>query len=487
MKAKNLKQKLNSVSFRTWLTFILMTLIVIILLWLFQVLFYSFFYQSMKKNTAAEIGKNLVHDYQNTPSYWNSVSKIARANNVTIYFFRLKSNQTDMYSAYDINRAVPHVSEASIQKLEVLDWSNEQFSQFYSYAQEGNKKFSYLTDKENCIVHVNVINDYGDKIYLYIASYLDPVDSTTKILSTQLIIVTVICIGLSIILSYLLSKKITDPIINFSKEAEKLGDGNYNVKFKEDSYNELNVLSKTLNYAIEEMEKTETFRREFIANVSHDLRTPLTMVKAYAEMIRDISGRNEQKRTHHAQIIIDEAERLNSLVEDIQNLSKLQAGTDTKHAERFELSGLCIRVINRFGVMSEKFGYVIKKDIAPDVEVFADSRKIEQVLYNLIGNAINYTGEDKIVYLILTIKDGMAEVRIRDTGKGIAPEEIESVWDRYYRANQIKRKVVGSGLGLSIVKNILVMHEAEYGIDSELNKGTDFWFKLPLYDGKDHK
>ena len=101
-----------------------------------------------------------------------------------------------------------------------------------------------------------------------------------------------------------------------------------------------------------------------------------------------------------------------------------------------------------------------------------------------MGNAINYTGADKKVYLILAVENDKARVIIRDTGKGIAPDEIDSVWDRYYRANQVKRKIVGSGLGLSIVKNILVLHDAEYGVESEVGKGTDFWFCLPLYGSK---
>ncbi len=463
----------------------MMMILVVVLLWVFQVLFYNSFYRSMKSNRVGDIGNRLVRTYENKPSYWNSLNEIARTNNITIYFFRLKAGEDERSAAYDIKRAVPTLSSDD-NYISELDWTDEQFEEFYGYIKDGKTSFSYLNEQKNYVIYGNTINDFGDTVYLYLASFIDPVDSTTRILSNQLIIVTVICILLSIFIAYFFSKRISKPIINVSKEAARLAEGDFNVKFTEESYDELNVLSRTLNYAVEEMGKTEQFRRDFIANVSHDLRTPLTMVKAYAEMIRDISGRNDVKRTQHAQVIIDEAERLNSLVEDIQNLSKLQSGTDALKKERLELSGLCVRVINRFGVMNEKFGFIIKHDIAPGVEVLADSRKLEQVLYNLLGNAINYTGEDKTVYLILTVSGDNAEIRIRDTGKGIAPEEIDSIWDRYYRANQSKRKVVGSGLGLSIVKNILLMHEAEYGIDSELNKGTDFWFRLPLYlDGKD--
>jgi len=483
MQGKNLNKKFNSIKFKTWLTFFMMIVLIVILLWVFQVLFYNSFYRSMKRSRVESLGENLAKTYVNNPSFWNSLPDIARKNNVTIYFFCLKETESGKEAAFDIRHAVPNLSAGEIY-LDELDWSDRQFDEFYAHVEAGEQTFSYLSAEENYVIYGHTLSFTAQDTYLYIASYIEPGDSTTQILSTMLIVVTVMCVFISIFIAFFFSGQITKPITDFSKEAEKLASGDFNVKFPQDSYNEINVLSGTLNFAVEEMEKTESFRREFIANVSHDLRTPLTMVKAYAEMIRDISGKNDQKRTQHAQVIIDEAERLNSLVADIQNLSKLQAGTDAIQAEKFDLSGLCARVINRFGVMNEKFGYVIEKQMQENVEVYADSRKIEQVLYNLLGNAINYTGADKKVYLILAVENDKARVIIRDTGKGIAPDEIDSVWDRYYRANQVKRKIVGSGLGLSIVKNILVLHDAEYGVESEVGKGTDFWFCLPLYGSK---
>lgn len=432
----------------------------------------------MKRDRITDIGKKIETDYNNTPGYWNSLPERARLNNSTIYVFKMKPDSLGKDAAYDIQCATPTLSGYSA--LEKLDWTDEEFEEYIGHVQNGETRFSYLNKQETYLLYGGVFDYNSEKIYVYVSAFLDPADITTTILSTQLGIVSVICILLSVAVAWFVSRKLTMPIRKFSLQAQELAKGDFNVKFEQTGYNELNDLADTLNYATEEMGKTEEFRREFIANVSHDLRTPLTMIKAYAEMIRDISGKNDEKRTQHAQTIINEADRLNSLVADIQNLSKLQAGTDVIKKDLFDLSELCDRTVKQFSVMHEKFGYILKTDIAPDITAYGDEKKIEQVLYNLLGNAVNYTGEDKKVMVSLKTENDLAVVSITDTGKGIAPEEIKNVWDRYYRINQHKRNVVGSGLGLSIVKNIFILHGAQYGIDSEINKGSTFWFKLPL-------
>jgi signal transduction histidine kinase len=205
------------------------------------------------------------------------------------------------------------------------------------------------------------------------------------------------------------------------------------------------------------------------------------MVKAYAEMIRDLSGSNPEKRNIHAQVIIDEADRLSLLVQDIQNLSKIQAGTVELNKTVFDIDEFCRSTVRQFSIMHEKFGYAIVYESEGEMFVFADRERISQVLYNLIGNAINYTNQDrKKIWIRVLKKDKRVRVEVADNGKGIAKEDLASVWDKYYRTNQAKRSVVGSGLGLSIVKNILVLHEADYGVTSELGVGTAFWFELPI-------
>ena len=218
-----------------------------------------------------------------------------------------------------------------------------------------------------------------------------------------------------------------------------------------------------------------------LANVTHDLKTPLTMIKAYASMIQEISGGDPEKRAKHTQVIIDESDRLTALVNDILNLSKIRSGMDTLKLQTFNLSEFIHTVLERFGYLTEKMGYTLERDIEDELYTEADMEKIEQVVYNLVGNAVNYTGEDKKIGVALKrTENGKIRFSVSDTGKGIPPEEISTIWDRYYRSSEThKRPIKGTGLGLSIVKTILIKHNFEYGVESEVGKGSTFYVLFP--------
>jgi signal transduction histidine kinase len=218
-------------------------------------------------------------------------------------------------------------------------------------------------------------------------------------------------------------------------------------------------------------------QRDLIANVSHDLRTPLTMIKAYAEMIRDLSGNNPAKREEHLNIIIEETDRLSLLVNDMLDLSKLENGGISLSLVKFDIMTRLTEIIERYKGLSDKMGYHIT--FTPDTEAFVecDIVKIEQVIYNLINNAVNYTGDDKNVYIKQINEDGWVKITVTDTGQGISEEDLKLIFDKYYRA-KMRREVIGTGLGLSIVKAVLNKHKFPYGVQSKLGEGTTFWFKI---------
>lgn len=325
---------------------------------------------------------------------------------------------------------------------------------------------------------------YGVKldrdIYAFISASMQPLDATTKILASQFIFVTMGVLFLSFVIGYLISKRISKPIIKLNDAARNMAKGDYDVVFETGAQiTELNELASTLNYTRDELAGTEELRRELLANISHDLKTPLTMIKAYAEMVRDLSYRDDQKRTEHLNVIIEESDRLNLLVNDILDLSLMQSNLGMIEPTSFDVGELIASIVKRFEILTETEGYHFIINGPKHCWALADPKKIEQVIYNLIGNAINYTGEDGQVIIRISDESDDIHIEIIDTGKGIKPVDLNKIWEKYYKSDKKhRRNAYGTGIGLSIIKQILEKHEANYGVKSTLNQGTTFYFDL---------
>ena len=211
------------------------------------------------------------------------------------------------------------------------------------------------------------------------------------------------------------------------------------------------------------------------------------MIKAYSEMIRDLSGDNKEKREEHLKVIIDETDRLTRLVNDMMDLSKIESGIISINKEKINFTEMASSLIDRIKLSSIDTEHTIEYIIPKDLYVLADKTKIEQVLYNLIINAIKHSGEGKKKILIkATATQKRVKVEVIDNGVGISKEDLEHIWDRYYKASEsFTRNVQGSGLGLSIVKNILLKHKSNFGVESTEGKGSNFWFDLERISKKE--
>lgn len=342
----------------------------------------------------------------------------------------------------------------------------------------GNKPIFNFRNQDSYqnVTYADIATIDGEECIVMVNAQLTPVDATVHTIQVQLIYISVIMLILSLLIALLVSKKISRSIVNVNKTAKELANGNFDVEFDGKDYKEITELSDTLNYTAKELGRAESLQREIIANVSHDLRTPLTMVIAYSEVMRDLPGENTSE---NIQVVIDEARRLTNLVNDMLDISKLQAGVMESNIQEYNLTESIKSVITRYAKLIEQDGYSITFDYTENVLVEADEFKIYQVIYNLINNAINYTGDDKKVFVNQVITGDRVRIEVTDTGIGIPEEDIRYVWERYYKVDKThKRAIMGTGLGLSIVKNILELHGAKYGVESEINNGSTFWFEL---------
>lgn len=318
----------------------------------------------------------------------------------------------------------------------------------------------------------------GSVLSLTFYAMVTPVDATVSTLKIQLIIITGIMVILATILAAIISKHISRPIEKINKSAKTLAMGNYEVKFHGKGFLEIEELSDTLNTAAVELSKVEGQRRELMANISHDLRTPLALIYSYAEMMHDFP---QEVTPEQSQIIMDETKRLTSLVNDVLDISNIETGTEKLNRTNYNLTASLQKTINRIGSLVKNEGYQLDFVYDKEIYILADEVKITQGFYNLLLNGITHCGSDKLVVVKQILKDNIVRIEVIDHGEGISESNLPYIWDRYYKVDKKhKRPIMGTGLGLSIVKNIIEMHDGEYGVESQLGKGSTFWFRLEI-------
>ena len=458
-----LKRKVSSINFKTLIYLVVFSVTILLLLLFSQNILLKFSYERYQENKMGTIVNNirgleisdLVAELEN----------VAYDNSVCIQY-TLSTGDKILYNTLMVGCG--------------LNKNNSQITDLMNDVMSSNKEISNIklinSVSETKALLSGIRVDDG---YVFVYSNLEDIDGANIVLRSQLIYITIIIIVLACFISYFLSIKITKPITNITKKAKELGEGRYDIEFERSDVLEIDELANTLNHVEKDLSKIDELRRDLMANVSHDLKTPLTMIRAYAEMVRDISYKDKEKMDKDLNIIIEETERLNVLVNDILDLSKMQADADTLDIEEFDLVLVIHEVMKRYEILktTEDYEFIVK--LPKKAIVRADRNKIMQVIYNLVNNAINYTGDDKKVYITLTESKKEYLFEVRDTGKGIKKEEISYIWDKYYKNDKKhQRNVVSTGIGLSIVKEILSKHKFDYGVKSVEKKGSTFYFKI---------
>lgn len=460
-----MKLKTRSLRANLLIYFLVFSAIILSFLYFFQIIFFNTYYKINRTNileqTVSQIEKN--YNKKNREDILNTLSI---DNEVCIQI--IDDDNLVYYSDY--YRHCAGKDDAGLKEIK------EEFM-------KSKNKYLKLEFINNAYNNKSLV--YGKQIqkntYLFANASLQPMDKSISLLKSQFIYVAITVLLLSFIISYYFSKRIADPILKINTAAKKLGSKSNEAKFvcNTEVY-ELKELANTLNEAAKELSKTDELRREFLANVSHDLKTPLTMIEAYAASARDLNHNNKKKRERDLNIIIDEAERLNMLVNDILLLSKMENRNTKLNIEQIDIKNFISTILERFAIYKND-GYIFEFKEDDTYIIEADKQGLERVIYNLVNNAINYTGDDKKVKISYERDKNYLRINIIDTGKGIEEKDKKLVWNKYFRINKRhRREARGTGLGLSIVREILDEHNFEYGIDSKINKGSCFWFKCKI-------
>lgn len=472
--------------------------ILICLLWLFQTVYLDRFYKSIKKKEIDNAIENIVTVMDNKDPE-SDIETISERYQLCVLV--VDSDGNNIYTSDRNPDCIIHkYNRDKLKEIYKLAAENDGITQINT-KDEMNRQDEFIKNSElpqksesrydmsklpnmpkarnsEGIIKVKIVNIGGEKYAVIVDCVITPVSATVHTLRIQLVYISIIMIILSILIAFFLSKFISKPIIKINEQAKVLAKGNFDVEFKESGYREISELSKTLNYTTQELSKSDNLQKELLANVSHDLRTPLTMITGYGEVMRDLPGENTPE---NVQVIIDEAKRLTGLVNDLLDISKIQAGVTGLETKEFDITESIKAIIERHSKLLEPYGYNIYFKYNENIIVDADEFKIYQVVYNLIENAVNYSYDNKTITVSQIKHRDNVRIEVEDHGPGIPKDKLDSVWDRYYKIDKNhKRAIIGSGLGLSIVKNILEMHGAKYGVDSTEGVGSTFWFELPM-------
>lgn len=468
------------------------------MLWVFQITYLDQFYERIKTNqieqTAAVLSDMVGTD--DKESLFNLADSLGQQREICI-------------GLYDVSIGTFTVSLKSLYQVDVLGdctihhGTEAQLLDYYEHARANggiyekrvtrqafhldlNEDYpkwlapTYLTLPDS-LIYTRLVNTKNGKYMLLLNSSISPVGAVVNTLRIQLVWISGILIIAAALLSTLIANHLSRPITKLTRSARRLAAGDFSGGFEGGSFQELNDLADTLNYAASQLGKSEKLQRDILANISHDLRTPLTMIGGYAEMMRDFP---EEDHSESLDVITGETKRLSNLIKDVMDLSQLNSGVQQLHAKPFDLSESLRDFANNYNHLVSRDGYHIQLELLDEVVVEADEIKILQAVGNMVNNALTHCGADKLIILSQKVENGQVQVAITDHGCGIAPDDLPYIWDRYYHADAPQRATKGSGLGLSIVKSIMELHGATYGVESKVGEGSSFWFRLPLYTEK---
>ena len=339
-------------------------------------------------------------------------------------------------------------------------------------------------DNFDTIVYTKIVNAADYSSIIMVSGNITPLNATTETLASQMRYIALFMIVAVAILTLLMYRHIAKPIIGITSNAKQLPQGKYTIDPKTNRYKEAADLNNTLVQAANDIQKADKAKRDLISNVSHDLRTPLTMIGGYGEMMIDLP---EEKTDENIQVIVDETKRLNALVNDLLDMSRLQDGRIVLHKEVFDISALLKTQLQKYDVYRMQDGYTIESELLDTIYVNADKIRIEQVINNFLNNAVNYGGEAKHIIVREIKKENTVRIEVQDFGEGIDPEDLDNIWDRYYKVDKEHVRVAnGSGIGLNIVKQLLELHGVPYGVKSSKGKGSTFYFEMPIEKENHH-
>lgn len=452
---------------QSWLWLTGFSACILAVLWVLQFALFHLFYYNLRRVEMRRTGREIVRAYEELSDFNPRLRRFALERNLRIILIDGAGFILGSYDGFE--------SLFSAAGGRVL-FDEEEARTVSAYLHAPGRDLCYISGDGGRVVYLaRVSPSPSGERYLYVGSPIPPADATISVMTTQFVLITVIMLLFSAAAAWLLSKRISQPILRLTESAKGLAKGEFRAAPGKRDYAEIVELRDELAHATQELTKAERYRRELLANVSHDLKTPLTIIRMYAEMVRDMSQGDPEKCGK----IIGESDRLSAMVDELLEASKLEQLAEGEiPMEPLRLDVLLRETADRFHALSERQGLRFALAAQPDITVNGNADLLGRAVYNLIANAAHHAGKDRLVIVRLCAGEGFARVEVEDHGAGISREELEHVWERYYKSGEHHER--GTGLGLSIVQTALRLHGARFGAKSEPGRGSLFWFELML-------
>ena len=356
-------------------------------------------------------------------------------------------------------------------------------------------------DPQNNTEYLTMWGNFDNGDIFIMRSPLESIRSAVTIFNRFIGVVGGCVILVSVLLAWYFSKRITEPIKELATLSQKMADLDFDAKYTSGGSNEIGVLGenfnrmserleqtisnlKEANYKlqkdIEQKEKRENMRSEFLGNVSHELKTPIALIQGYAEGLKEGVNDDPESREFYCEVIMDEAGKMNRMVKNLLALNQLEFGEDDVQFERFDITSLISGVLQSLDILIEqKEAQVIFRHKNP-IYVWADEFKVEQVVRNYVNNAMNHVDGEKVIEIKITQENDVAKITVFNTGTPIPEEDLPHIWEKFYKVDKARtREYGGNGIGLSIVKAIMDSFGKGYGAINHTN-GVEFWFELDM-------
>ncbi len=495
MKLNSIKYKTKSIRIRLFLILSITVLTIIVALILMNNIILKSFFLYSKEQTLLDVYNQINEFYKNpedSEKMKNDLQKIAVNNNFDILI--QKENYINVYTS---NR---EFGLSNIEINKILEESNKENEVLYNKENVNIKK---VADSKNNMKYILLSARLDNGYYLYIKLPLQFIYDSVKISNTFLYLIGGATVIISGIVTMFIARRFTEPILELNDIAKRMAKLDFSKRYQENgAEDEINNLGKSINEMsrklettikqlrtsntelerdIEEKSKIDEMRKTFISDVSHELKTPIALIQGYSEGLIENVNSDEENRKFYAEVIQDEANKMDKLVKELLELMKLEYGGRKFNNTNFNIVELVNEVIRKSKVMLEENKIKVKFENEDEHYVYADEFYMEQILTNYFTNAIKNVDEvekEKYIEIKIEEKENTVRISVFNTGKNISEENLNKIWKRFYKEDSSRnREAGGSGIGLSLVKAIMDNYKNEYGVINKYN-GVEFYFEL---------